>query len=154
MGVYQLIVPPGMYKYSCYSIISLTLIVIIFIAILVNMHWSLCVLVTQSCLTFCSPTDCSLPGSLIHGIPGKNNGMGSHSLLQGIFPTQRSNPDLLHCRQILYCLSHQVSPRILEWVIYPFSRGSSWPRGRTWVSCIAGEFFTIWTIREALVCLK
>ena len=39
--------------------------------------------------------------------PGKNTGMSCHSLLQGIFLTQRLNPGLLHCRQILYCLSHQ-----------------------------------------------
>ena len=37
--------------------------------------------------------------------PGKNTGVGSHSLLQGIFPTQGSNPGLWHCRQILYCLN-------------------------------------------------
>ena len=48
--------------------------------------------------------------------------MGCHALLQGIFPTQGSNPGLLTCRQILYHLSHQGSPRILEWVAYPFSR--------------------------------
>ena len=42
--------------------------------------------------------------------PGKNMGVGSHSLLQGVFPTQGSNPDLLHWRQILYHLSHQGSP--------------------------------------------
>ena len=42
--------------------------------------------------------------------PGKNTGMGCHSLLQGIFLTQASNPSLLHCRQILYHLSHQGSP--------------------------------------------
>ena len=42
---------------------------------------------------------------------------------RGIFPTG-SNPGLLHCRQTLYCLSHQGSPRILEWVGYPFSRGT------------------------------
>ena len=42
--------------------------------------------------------------------PGKNTGMDSHSLLQGIFPNQGLNPGLLHCRQILYCLSHQRSP--------------------------------------------
>ena len=41
---------------------------------------------------------------------GKNTGVGSHSLLQGIFSTQGSNPGLLHCRQILYHLSHQGSP--------------------------------------------
>ena len=51
--------------------------------------------------------------------PGQNTGMGSLSLLQGIFPTQGSNPGLPHCRRILYQLSHQGSPRILEWVAYP-----------------------------------
>ena len=45
--------------------------------------------------------------------PGKNTGVGSHSLLQGIFPTQESNPGLLHCRQILYQLSHHGSPKCL-----------------------------------------
>ena len=44
--------------------------------------------------------------------PGKNTGVGSHSLLQGIFPTQGLNPRLLHLRQILYSLSHQESPFI------------------------------------------
>ena len=39
--------------------------------------------------------------------PGKNTGVDSHSLLQGMFPTQQLNPGLLHCRQILYHLSHQ-----------------------------------------------
>ena len=41
--------------------------------------------------------------------------------------------------------------RILEWVAIPFSRGSSQPRDQTWVSCIAGRFFTIWATREALL---
>ena len=69
---------------------------------------------------------------------GQNTGVGSSlSLLQGILPSQGSNPGLLHCRRILYQLSHRGSPRILEWVAYPFSRGSSWPRNRTRVFCIA-----------------
>ena len=42
--------------------------------------------------------------------PGENTGVGSHSLLQGIVPTQGLNPGLLHCKQILYLLSHQGSP--------------------------------------------
>ena len=42
--------------------------------------------------------------------PGQNTGVGSLSLLQGIFPTQGLNPGLPHCRQILYWLSHQGSP--------------------------------------------
>ena len=41
--------------------------------------------------------------------PGQNTGVGSHFLLQGIFPTQGSNPGLLHCRPILYQLSHRGS---------------------------------------------
>ena len=82
--------------------------------------------------------------------PSQNTGVGSLSLLQGISTTQGSNPVLPHCRQILYQLSHQGSPRILEWVAYPFFRGSSQPRNRTSVSCIAGRFFTNWAIREAL----
>ena len=53
--------------------------------------------------------------------PGQNTGVGSLSLLQGIFPTQGSSPGLPHCRQILYQLSHKGSPRILEWVAHPFS---------------------------------
>ena len=57
--------------------------------------------------------------------PGQNTGVGNLSLLKRIFPTQGSNPSLPPCRWILYCLSHQGSPRILEWVAYPFSRGSS-----------------------------
>ena len=84
--------------------------------------------------------------------PGKNIGVGSHFLLQGIFPTQGSNPGLLHCRQILYHLSHQGNPRILEQVAYPFSRGSSWLRNQPGVSYIADGFSTNWAIREALWC--
>ena len=75
--------------------------------------------------------------------------MGSLSLHQWIFPTQGSNPGLPHCGHFLYQLSHQGRPRILEWVACPFSRGSSWPRNQTRVSCIAGRFFTNWAIREA-----
>ena len=53
--------------------------------------------------------------------PGQNTGVGSHSLLQGIFPTQGLNPGLPHCRRILYQLSHKGIPRILAWVAYLFS---------------------------------
>ena len=104
------------------------------------------------------PTQGSNPG-LPHGRqivlptepPGKpkNTGVGSLSLLQGIFPNQESNQGLPHWRWILYQLSHKRSPRILELVAYPFSRGSSQPRNWTGVSCIAGGFFTNWAIRKA-----
>ena len=81
--------------------------------------------------------------------PSQNPGVGSLSLVQGIFPTQDLNPGLSHCRWILYQLSHKGSPRILEWVAYPFFSGSSQPRNQTRVSCIEGGFFTNWAVREA-----
>ena len=49
--------------------------------------------------------------------PGQNTGVGSLSLLQGIFPTQGSNPGLPHCRQILYQLSHKRSPILTIWFV-------------------------------------
>ena len=67
--------------------------------------------------------------------PGQNTGVSSLSLLQGIFPAQGLIPSLLHCRGILHQLSQQGSPRTLEKVVCPFSRGSSWPRNPTAVSC-------------------
>ena len=47
---------------------------------------------------------------LLENFPGKSVGVDCHFLLQGIFPTQELNPDLPHCRQMLYHLSHQGSP--------------------------------------------
>ena len=88
--------------------------------------WAVLGLVAQSRPTLCDPVDCSRPGSSDHGdSPGKNTTVGCHALFQGIFPTHGLNPGLLHCRKILHCLSHQGSPRIPEWVAYPFSRGFS-----------------------------
>ena len=111
--------------------------------------WIVLCLVAQSCPTLCNTMDCSPPGSSVHeDSPGKNTGVGCHALLQGIFSTQESNPGLPYCRQILYCLSHQGSPWILEWVAYPFSRGYSWPRDRTGVSRMAGGFFTSWATNK------
>ena len=114
----------------------------------------------------CEPMDCSLPDPSAHGdSPGMNTGMGCHAILQGIFPTQGSNPSLLHYRQSLYQLSYQgtpifatpmdytvlgiLQPVLLEWVACPFSSGSSQPRNQTGVSCIASGFFTSWATREA-----
>ena len=63
--------------------------------------------------------DCRLPGSSVRGnSPGKNTDVGCHACLQGLFPTQGLNPGLPYCRWILCHLSHQGSPRILEWVAY------------------------------------
>ena len=64
--------------------------------------------ITQLCPTLCDPMDGSPWNS-----PGQNSGVGSLSLLQGIFPPQGSNLDLPHCRWILYQLSHKGSPGML-----------------------------------------
>ena len=69
-------------------------------------------LVAQSCPTLCDPVDCSPPGSSVHeDSPGENPGVSCHALLHGIFPTQGLNPGLPHCRQFLYRLSRQGSPK-------------------------------------------
>ena len=92
-------------------------------------------LAAQSCLTLW-PCRRSLPGSSVHGDSlGKNTGVGWHALLQGTLPTQGLNPGLPHCRQIIYQLSHQGSPRILEWVAYPFSRACLQPRNWVLLHC-------------------
>ena len=99
-----------------------------------------CALLCLVALTLCNPMDCILPGSSLHGI--LQAGILEWLAMPfsgGIFLTQGWNPGL---RWILYHLSHQGSPRILEWVPYPFSRGSSQPRNQSGVSCIAGGFFT------------
>ena len=62
-------------------------------------------------------------------------------------PSSKDLPNLgielrSHALQIFYHLSHQRGPRMLEWVAYPFCRGSSRPRNPTGVSCLAGGFFT------------
>ena len=54
------------------------------------------------------------------------------------------------CDPMDYTVHGILQARILEWVAVPFSRGSSWPRNWTGVSCIAGRFFINWAIREAL----
>ena len=83
-------------------------------------------LVAQSCLTLCNPMDFSLPGSSVCGnCLSKNTRVGCHALLQGILPTQGSNPAFLLCRWILYHLSHQNSPNpsLLEkqiWNLLPY----------------------------------
>ena len=69
----------------------------------------MCMLVAQSCLTLCDPTDCNPPGSSVHEI---------------------------------------LRAGILEWAASPFSRRSSQPRDRTWISLSAGRFFTVWAAGE------
>ena len=73
-------------------------------------------LVPQLCLTLCDLMDCSLSGSSVPGdSPVKKTGVGFHFLLQGIFPTQGSNPGLLHCRRVLYQPSYHCSQRMPQY---------------------------------------
>ena len=76
------------------------------LARLMSEHILMKVKVAQSCLTLCNPMDYTVQGILQPSILE----LGSFSLLQGIFPTQGSNPGVLHCRWILYQLSHKGSP--------------------------------------------
>ena len=57
--------------------------------------------------------------------------------------------DPMHCTPLGSSVHGILQARILEWVAMPFSRGSSSPRDQTWVSCMAGSFFTDWATREA-----
>ena len=85
-------------------------------------------LVAQSCLILCNPANVARQAPLSMGILQARMLELIAIPFSRIFPTQGSNPGLLHCRRILYQLSHQGSPRILEWAAYPFSSGSSQPR--------------------------
>ena len=77
-------------------------------------HYHVLYIVAQSCPTLCDPMDCSPPGSSAQGDSlAKNTGVGCKAILQEIFPTQGSKPGILHCRQILYRLSHQGNPNII-----------------------------------------
>ena len=92
--------------------------------------------VTRSCPTLCDPMD-----YIVHGIlQPRILDMGSLSLLQGIFPSQGSNPGLPYCRWIFLPAEPQGKPKntgvgslsVLQWI--------SQPRNQTGVSCIAGRF--------------
>ena len=65
--------------------------------------------------SLCDPMDPYFANLLCpQNSPGKNSGVGHHSLLQGIFLTQGLKPGLPYCRQILYCVSHQGNPTLCD----------------------------------------
>ena len=82
--------------------------------------------------------------------PGQNTGVGSLSLLQGIFPNPGIKPRSPGFQVNSLPAEPQGNPRILELVAYPFSSRSSWLRNQTRVSRISGRFFTNWAMREDL----
>ena len=105
--------------------------------------------VAQSCPTLLRLTPYSPWNS-----QGQNTGVGSLSLLQGISqPRDRTQVSCIAGR-FFYQLSHKGSPRILEWVAYPFSSRSSQLRNLIRVSCIADGFLTNWAMREAPTLVK
>ena len=80
-------------------------------------------------------------GSLPLAPPGKSQVLGTQVCLTLCDPRDCGQPG---------SSVHEISQtRILEWVAFPFSRGSSWPKDWTWVSSIVGRFFTIWATRES-----
>ena len=88
-------------------------------------------------LTLCNSMDCSLPGSSVHGI------LEVRILEWVAVPSpDLPNPGIEPRSPTLQADSLLSEPKILEWVVNPFSRGSSQPRNRTWVPCIAGGVFT------------
>ena len=161
--------------------------------LLLNLFLQMCVCtkLLQSCLTLCDPTDCSPPGSSVHGIlqarivewaaipfcrgssqprdqthvsctegrfftiwaSRRVDSLGYDSAIKNkeLMPSTAPWMDLETVTPcvILYQLSHQGSPRTLEWVAFPFSRGSSQSRNQIQVSYIVGGFFTSWATREA-----
>ena len=105
----------------------------------------------QSCPTLCDPIDGSPPGCRPWDSPANNIEVGCHFLLQCM--KVKSESEVTQSCPILRdpmdCIAYQAPPsmgfprqRILEWVAISFSRGYSWPRDQTWVSCITGGFFT------------
>ena len=94
--------PELCHRHVCISSIYSCILVVQFLR--VKVAYKVKVKVTQSCPALCNPIDCSPWNSL-----GQNTGVGSLYILQGIFLTQGLNQGLLHCRWILYQLSHQGS---------------------------------------------
>ena len=116
-------------------------------------------LVTQSCLTLCDPIDCS-PARLLcpcgfsrqeywSGLPRPPTGDFAMPSSRGSSPPGIKPKFPVSWADSLLS-EPQGKPKILEWVAYPFSRGSSQPRNRIGVSCIAGGFFTSWATGETL----
>ena len=112
---------------------------------------SACMLSHSVVFTFATPwpVACQAPLSMEFSRQEYWNGLPFP--FPGDLPNPGIEPGLLHCRWILYQLNHKESPRILEWVAYPFPRRSSLPRSWTRVSCIVGGFFTSWAMNGEIL---
>ena len=99
------------------------------------------VLVVQSCPTLCNPMDCIF---CPWNSPGEKTGVGTHPLLQGIAPTQGSNPGIMHCRQILYHLRPQGSlvreaVNKYTWCFQSVIRGKGWNKQEEDLASTGGD---------------
>ena len=126
-------------------------------------HLHACVLSRFSCVWLCGPVDCSPSGPSVHGILQARilewcvyiyiymiyKVYNIHKVyIYKKLKVAQSCPTL--CNPMDYTVHGILQARLLEWVAFPFSTGSSQPRDRTQVSHIAGGFFTSWAIREAV----
>ena len=107
-------------------------------------------LVAQSGLTLCDPMGCSLSGSFVHRVLQQEYWSGSPCPPPGDLPNPGIKPRSPALQADSLPAEPQGSPRTLEWVAYPFFRGSSQPRNQTGVSYTAGWFFTCWATREPI----
>ena len=123
--------------------------------LIIIMKWSRSE-VAQSCPTLCDPMDCSLPGSLVHGmecsLPGSSvHGMDCSLPGSSVHGMECSLPGSsvhgMDCSLPGSSVHGIFQARVLEWVAISFSRGSSRPRDRTWVSRVVGRRFTVWATR-------
>ena len=109
-------------------------------ALCIHVKWSHSIVSDSLWLHWLGPTRLLCPWDF----PGNSIRVDCHFLLQGIFPTQGSNPGLLHCRQTLYRLSHQGSACIHEvgwnlWMQSLHVEGRQ-SKGRTWASSYIGPW--------------
>ena len=105
-----------------------------------------CCSLARSCLILCDPTDGSMPGSsVLHSLPEFAQ-IHIHWVTVCVKVAQSY---LTLCDPMDYTVHGTVQARILDWVAFPFSRGSSQLGDWTQVSCIAGGFFASWATREA-----
>ena len=103
---------------------------------------------TSSCR--CNPWTVAHQDPLSLGFSRQEYWSGLPFLSPGDFLPQGLNLGLLHCRQILYQLSHKGSPKILEWIAHPFSSRSSQPSNQTRIFCIVGGFICLAVINWGL----
>ena len=112
----------------------------------------ICAKSLQSYLTLCNPTNCSQTGSSVHGFSRQEFWSGLPCLLQRIFKIEQvkiAQSFVTLCDPVDYTVHGILQAKILEWVAFPFSKGSPQPRDSTQVSCLAGVFFTSWATRAA-----